>query len=140
MPQADDPQTIALAREEARLRVRRSGVRRVVVRTATREVAEMLAADLETARVEVLRVPVGRDVAAVPEVRVEGDVTVFPVMEERLIVTRQLVLKEEIHLRRIVERRHTQVPVSLRREHAVIERIDALTGQILSQDDTSTEG
>ncbi|WP_431301049.1 DUF2382 domain-containing protein [Tabrizicola sp. BL-A-41-H6] len=136
---ADDLSTIALARESARIRVRRTDQRRVVVRTETREESLTLTADLEAARVEVTRVPVGRDVEAVPEIRVEGDVTILPVMEERLVVTRQLVLKEEIHVRRVTERRRAEVPVTQRHEVAVVERIDAPTGQILSQE-TSTEG
>jgi stress response protein YsnF len=140
---ANDLGTIALARETARIGVRRAGAHRVVVRTETREEQQTLSADLEAVRVEVSRVVVGRDVDAVPDVRVEGDVTILPVMEERVVVTRQLVLKEEIHVRRVTERRRTEVPVTLRHEVAVIERIDArtgqMTGQILSQE-TSTGG
>jgi|LNFM01.1.fsa_nt_gb uncharacterized protein (TIGR02271 family) len=122
---ADDRSTLALAREVARLRVERRQTGRIVVRAETREEHETVTADLEDVRIEVSRVPVGRDVAALPEVRVEGDVTVFPIVEERLVVTRQLVLTEEIHVRRVVDRRREEVPVTLRREEAVIERNDA---------------
>lgn len=52
----------------------------------------------ETVSVE--RVPVGSVVEAVPQVREEGDLTVIPVVEERVRLVRELVLVEEIHLRR----------------------------------------
>jgi len=52
-------------------------------------------------RVSVERVPVGQVIDAVPDIREEGDLTVIPVVEEQIVVTRQLVLTEEIHLRRI---------------------------------------
>jgi stress response protein YsnF len=144
MPEeTDDLLTLALARETARIGVRRAGERRVVVRTETREEPRTLTADLEEVRVEVSRVAVGRDVDEVPEVRVEGDVTILPVTEERVIVTLQLVLKEEIHVRRVTERCREDVPVTLRHEVAVVERIDARTGQMTKQilsPETSTEG
>ncbi len=136
----DSFKRIDLLAETAHLDVKRVAERRVVVRAETLTDSQVLTADLDCVRVEVSRVGVGRDVDAVPEVRVEGDVTVFPVMEERLVVHRQLVLKEEVHVRRIVEVRRTEIPVSVRREHAVIERIDALTGQVLQEDHLSTEG
>jgi stress response protein YsnF len=144
MPEeTDDLLTLALARETARIGVRRAGERRVVVRTETREEPRTLTADLEEVRVEVSRVAVGRDVDEVPEVRVEGDVTILPVTEERVIVTLQLVLKEEIHVRRVTERRREDVPVTLRHEVAVVERFDARTGRMTKQilsPETSTEG
>lgn len=52
----------------------------------------------ETVTVE--RVPIGRVVDAAPPVREDPDLTVIPVMEERLRIVRELVLVEEIHLRR----------------------------------------
>src|SRR5689334_21461416 len=48
--------------------------------------------------VEVKRVPVNRVVEQVPTVRRKGAVIIVPVVEEELVVTKRLVLKEEIHL------------------------------------------
>jgi hypothetical protein len=39
-----------------------------------------------------------------------------------IVVQRQLVLKEEIHLRRENRRKQVSVPVARRRQHAVIKR------------------
>ena len=67
----------------------------------------------ETVTVE--RVPVGKVVDSVPSVREEGDLTVVPVVEERLVVTRQLVLTEEIHLRRTRVEETDEQTIELRR-------------------------
>ena len=45
------------------------------------------------------RVPVDRPVEAMPVVREEDGVLIVPVVEERLVVTKQLVLKEELQIR-----------------------------------------
>jgi stress response protein YsnF len=75
-------------------------------------------------RVEIERVAINRPVNAVPPVRQEGDTTVISVVEEVVVVERRLVLKEEIHLRRvrITERHHETV--TLRAQHVAIERAE----------------
>ena len=57
-----------------------------------------------------------------PPTRREGETTIYPVVEERLVLTKELVLVEEIHVTRAVsERRDTQTVV-LRRETLQVER------------------
>lgn len=83
--------------------------------------------DVETKEeVSVQRVPVGRVVDAPLGVRQEGDVTIVPVLEERLV--KQWVLVEEIHLTRSRREVPVQHEVSVRRESVVVERRDAETG------------
>src|SRR4051794_378876 len=48
--------------------------------------------------VEVRRVPVNRVVTEAPPVRKSGSTVIVPVVEEEIIVTKRLVVKEEIHL------------------------------------------
>ncbi len=68
------------------------------------------------------RVVLNQVVDEAPPVRQEGDTTVYPVVEERMVLTKQLVLKEEVRVtRREAEKRDTQV-VTLRREHLSVER------------------
>jgi uncharacterized protein (TIGR02271 family) len=74
--------------------------------------------------VDVERVPVGRVVDVVPEVREEGDTLIIPVMEEMLVVEKRLVLKEEIRVRRRQVRESEQARVVLRQEEVEIERIE----------------
>jgi stress response protein YsnF len=68
---------------------------------------------------------VDRVVSEAPAVRTEGDVTIVPVLEEVLFVEKRLVLKEELHIRRTATTETVEVPVTLRRQRAVIERVDA---------------
>lgn len=95
---------------------------RVRLRVETETVEEAVTATLGGERVEVTRVPVDREVDAVPELRVEGDVTIVPVVEEVLVVERRLVLREEVHLRRVAFDATEAVTVPLRRQRVVIER------------------
>ena len=79
---------------------------------------------LEHVEIDVDRVPVGRVIDAPMETRTEGDVTIVPVHEERWVLTRQLVLTEELHLRQ----RRTAVPAppqhaTVRREQVEIVRV-----------------
>jgi stress response protein YsnF len=67
-------------------------------------------------------------------VRTEGDVVIVPVLEEVLVVEKRLVLKEELHIRRDATRENVEVPVTLRKQRAVIERLTA-DGQSLSDDE-----
>lgn len=71
-------------------------------------------------------VPVGRVVAEsdVPQMRYEGDTLVVPVLEEVLVVQKQLLLKEEVHITR--QRQQAPMPqtVRLRAEQVRVERFD----------------
>ena len=67
-------------------------------------------------QVIVERVAIGRVVDAMPEVRQEGDVTILPVVEEEVVVMRRLVLKEEVHIRRLRTIEHHVETVTLREQ------------------------
>ncbi|MGI8989133.1 MAG: DUF2382 domain-containing protein [Bryobacteraceae bacterium] len=75
--------------------------------------------------VDVRRVVLNRVVDTAPRVRREGDTIVVPVVEEEIVVTKRLILKEEYHLvhRRTQTRATRDVTVS--RERATVERVDA---------------
>jgi stress response protein YsnF len=47
-----------------------------------------------------------------------------PVLEEVLVVEKRLVLKEELHIRRRATTETVEVPITLRKQRAVVERID----------------
>jgi len=76
-------------------------------------------------QVEVRRVPVNRVVTEAPSVRRKGDVVIVPVVEEELVVTKRLVLKEEIHLIRRRTKDRFVKDVTLDRERAEVHRLDA---------------
>jgi uncharacterized protein (TIGR02271 family) len=96
----------------------------VRVRTVTREHETFVDETLNHERVQIERVPIGHQVEAIPPVRQEGDTTILSVVEETLVIARRLILKEEIHIRRLhVSERH-QEAVALRKQEAVITRIE----------------
>ena len=98
-----------------------TGTVRVSTRTEIHdEVAEV---SVDRNVVDVTRVAVGRVVDVAPAVRTEEGVTIVPVLEERFVVVKQLVLKEELHIRHQVETDVERVPVQLRRQKAVVERV-----------------
>lgn len=94
----------------------------VRVRLETEHVETTAAVDLARERVEVRRVSIGREVAEAPQIRVEGDVTIIPVLEEVVVVETRLRLVEEIHVRRIRTLDHVETPVTSRRQRAIVER------------------
>jgi stress response protein YsnF len=100
--------------------LRESGTVSVSTRTLARD--EVVSQDLAHTHVEVTTVPIGRAVDAIPAVREEGDVTIFPVMEEVLVVERRLMLKEEVHVRKVRTIERHQETVTLRFQEAVVSR------------------
>lgn len=97
----------------------------VRVRTTTSEREEIVGMPVEREDVIVERVAVNRPVDAPLEVRQEGDVTIVPVHEEVVVVQRQLMLKEELHIRRRVSTVDATRPVVLRRQDVTVERLPA---------------
>lgn len=64
------------------------------------------------------------DADAVPEVRYEGDTLIIPVLEEVLVVKKQLRLKEEIHVTRTRHSVSASQTVILDTEQVHLERFD----------------
>lgn len=95
----------------------------VTTRVASEDVtiSEMLARQ----EVTVERVPVGRVIDSVPTIREEHDLVVIPVVEERVRTIVELVLTEEIHLRRTVHQERHEESVALRRTQVDITAAEA---------------
>jgi uncharacterized protein (TIGR02271 family) len=86
------------------------------------EYQETLDEPLAVRTFDIERVALNQVVDSAPPVRTEGATTIYPVIEEQMVLTKQLVLKEEVRVtRRDTERRDHQV-VTLRREHLIVER------------------
>jgi stress response protein YsnF len=129
-----DRVSISLVEERATISTRDVVTGKVRVRSET-EVHETLArADLAGQEIEILRVPANKPLDSMPEIRTEGNVTIFPVVEEVLFVEKRLVLREEIHLIRKPTFEQVEVPVSLRRQRALVEDVHPETGQALPRD------
>ena len=71
---------------------------------------------------DIERVVINQPVDVAPPVRQEGNTTIYPLVEEQLVLTKQLILKEEVRVtKREEEKRDTQV-VTLRREQLSVVR------------------
>jgi uncharacterized protein (TIGR02271 family) len=103
---------------------RRAVKRDVRVRVQTTSHEQLVDEPLTHEKVEIERIAVNRPVDAVPPVREEGDLTVISVVEEVLVVERRLILKEEIHLRRVRTTTRHRETVTLRDEEVVVERAE----------------
>ncbi len=122
-PQAIDGQLVVqLHHEEADVLRRRVETAVVRVETTTRTREALVDEPVVHERVEIERIPVGRVVDAAPPVREEDGTTIIPVIEEIIVVERRLVLKEEIHLRRVRVTAQHRETVVLREQEALITR------------------
>ncbi len=119
---ADEPIAIPVIEEQLHV-----GKRSVVTGTVRLDkhigvYEEALDIPLAVRSFDVERVVLNLPVEAAPPVRQEGDTTVYPLVEEQLILTKQLILREELRVtRRDTERRDTRT-VSLHRESIEVTR------------------
>ena len=134
-PQDLSEEVIPLVDETAAIGKQQVVTGRVRVRTVADTSEEIAHADLLREDVEVTRVPIDRVVDAPPQIRTDGDVTIVPVLEEVLVVEKRLVLKEELHIRRRIATETVEVPVTLRKQRAIVERD---TPESLSSDEETT--
>ena len=117
--------TIPVLAERLMITKRRVEGATVRVATTTREREQLIDEELTHERYEVERVPIGRVVEAAPPVREENGATVLSVVEEVVVVERRLVLKEEVHIRRVRTTERHRETVVLREQEAVVTRTEA---------------
>jgi len=98
---------------------------------------EVVDLPLQSEEVEIERVAVNRIVEAPIPVRYEGDTMIISLLEEVLVVEKRLLLREEVHIRKLHKEVHDPKEVLLREEHVEIAR-NSSTGQEL-QDDQSAQ-
>ena len=119
--------TIPVLAEQAQVQMHSERTGTVRVRKLVHQ--ESLPAHSEGFRevVEITRVPVNQVVEAAESSRAVGELLVIPVYEERFV--RQLVLVEEIQVRRRRETFEDTASAGLRREEVVVERQNPATGE-----------
>jgi uncharacterized protein (TIGR02271 family) len=113
---------LKLLAEELVVERRQVETGRVRVDVVTREHQELVDILLAREQVVVERVPIDRRVDAIPTIREEGDTIIVPVVEEILIVERRLILKEELHVKRVRTTEQHRESIMLRRQEAVVTR------------------
>lgn len=95
---------------------------RVRVSTHVEQRQQLVREALSHQDVVVDRVEIGEVVQVAPEIRMDGDVLVYPVVEEVLFVEKRLVLKEELRISRRTTIEHVERDVVLRSVRADVER------------------
>ena len=123
-----DRQVIPVVEEQAVVHKRKKLTEGVRVRTEVHEAQEIIDEPLATEDIAVERTPLDRWVDAPVPIRHEGDVTVVTLVEEVVVVEKRLKATEEVHLVRRQTTRSAPQPMTLRREEAVIEHVDAANG------------
>lgn len=74
---------------------------------------------------DIVRVPVGQLYSERPDIRQEGEDTIYPLVEERLVATREYFLIEEVHVRRVATTTDRTTTVELKRDVLSVERTGA---------------
>lgn len=133
-------ESIELAEEQLRVSKREVERGRVVIRTRVEEWDEIAEATLRQEDVIVERVPIGRSIEMAPQVREEDGVLIVPVLEERLVVTTELVLKEEIRITKKSRTELVREPVRLRSEQVEIERLEGRAVNNSNLEERDTDG
>jgi uncharacterized protein (TIGR02271 family) len=98
---------------------------RVRVEKVTRTRDHLIDQLLTHTRFEVNRVPIGRPIEAMPPIKEDGDLTIVPIVEETVVLERKLMLKEELHIRRVQTSERFQQTVKLRYQTAEVTRTPA---------------
>ena len=127
-----------MVEETARIDKREVQTGRVKVHTVVETSEQMVREALSSQNVKVTRVPVDQPVTTVPVIRTENGITIVPVLEEILVVEKRLILREELHIEQEVSHETVEVPVSLRKQRAVVERVDA-QGQRITEEKRDDE-
>lgn len=96
---------------------------RVRVRRTTTEKVQKVDVPLSSDSYEVRRVPIGKEVKKTPPVRETRTEIIIPVVEEVLVVERRLVLREELHIRKVRSVERHSEEFTLRVQQATVDRV-----------------
>lgn len=116
---------VPVVEEQAAILKRRKLTEGVRVRTVVREEEAVVDEPLVGEDVAVERVKLDRWVEAPVPVRQEGDTTVLTLLEEVVVVEKRLRAVEEVRITKRQTTRHEPQTLTLRREEAVVEHLDA---------------
>ena len=120
-------QKLPLAKEELTISKCETAGETIRVSVSTSRVDRQVELTRTAEHISIETVDIGREVAEAPSVRTVGNVTIIPIVEEELVVTKRLILKQEIHLTRTQTETVRVETVPLRTEHAVVERFPSPT-------------
>ena len=134
-----DERTLDLREEELVVQRTMREVGEARIRTRVEEVPARLEVEANAEEVEVEHVPVGQFVSERRQPWEEDGTLVVPIYEEQLVVSRRLLLKEQIRVRRVAGSRRELFEDTLRRERLVVED-PAQTGLVHEVYPTDAQG
>ena len=102
-------------------RRRVTGSVRITKKVHERE--ELIDEPLVKETVSIERIPVNRFVENAVSIREENGITIVPIMEEVIVAEKKLLLKEELHIRKVMETFREPRKVLVWSEEAVIEHL-----------------
>lgn len=117
----EDERTIEVREERLTPRRERRQIGEIILRKKVEEAPARVEVEALRQEVDVERVPVGKEVDDRRAPWQEDGTLVVPVYEERLVVVKRLVLKEELRIRRRDVTRRLRLEDVVRREHVVVE-------------------
>lgn len=123
-----DELRIPIVEEDAHLLKRSVATEHVSVTTSFDEEQVTFRDRVLRGHVDITHVAKDEEVAEAPPIRTEGETTVIPIVEERLVIEKRLFLVEELHLRRVTSTEDIEVPATLRRTQVTIDREDLTKG------------
>ncbi|RZL01902.1 MAG: DUF2382 domain-containing protein [Hymenobacter sp.] len=117
------PLVVPVLAETLRVEKQTVETARVVLHKTVHVDTQTVEVPLREELVQVQRLAIGRYVDEAPAVRYEGEVMIVPVLREEVVITKRLLLVEELHVhKQIVETTASQI-VELRHEQVTYERI-----------------
>ncbi|RZK31231.1 MAG: DUF2382 domain-containing protein [Hymenobacter sp.] len=124
-PPADATQPVVIPVVAEFLHVAKQTVEtgRVVLHKTVHVETQTVDVPLREEQIQVQRVAVNRYVDAAPPVRHEGDTMIVSIVREEVVVTKRLLLVEELHVHKQVLTTHAPQTVELRREEITYERV-----------------
>jgi uncharacterized protein (TIGR02271 family) len=120
----DEDLRVQRSEEELRASVREREAGQVNVKKSVRTVREVVRVPKRREEVDIERVPVegeARESSGASEANIGEDEVVVQIFEEEVVVTKRVVLKEEIRLRKRVVHDEETVEVDLRKEEVEID-------------------
>lgn len=112
---------VPIHQERVEVDTRRIDLGEIRVHKTVEEVEEVRRGPLDREDVQIERVRVDRPVSVPEERRQEGDWLIIPVMAEIFVVRKQLVVTEEIRIRKVRVTEEGEIRETVRRERASIE-------------------
>jgi stress response protein YsnF len=127
------PLVIPVTEERVIIGTRLFETGRVELRKTVHERTEVIDQLRHIEEVEIERVAVNRLIDEPIPIRHEGDTMIIPLLEEVLVVEKRLVLREEVHVKKLRKEVHDPQEVQLREERVEVIRKPS-SDQTLSQE------